>query len=520
MKNSTLNYLLLSLFTLLLVSCSDSNSPAKEDTAAPSNKLTVDVKSLQFNGDGEEKKISITATGEWNAALSSGLDWCSLSVTKGSGDGVLTVKAKKSDFISKRSGSLIVSLPSGTYVNVSIEQEGENFDPKSYRVEPSSVGMRELSATQFMAQLKLGINYGNTYEAIRVAADGTLSGDETTWGNKEATLEYFKAIKAAGFDFVRIPVAWTHQLENNNTFVVRSSWLDKVQRAVDYALQADLYVVINTHWSGGWLDHLNSTDNPRITKEFVKVWTQIAVRFRDYDDRLLFAGANEVIDEASHDYVNKPASDKFKLQNGYNQTFVNTIRATGGCNSYRQLVVQAFCTNIEYALSDFVVPTDEIASRLMLEVHFYDPYDFTIMDANDPTRKSEWGTPFKNSGGDVSDWGLEDHMDSQMKSLRDKFSSQGLPVMIGEWAASALFSIPNDNDGKKLERHRDSRNYFYWYMTKACLEMGHLPVIWDVGCFDDVLGMFERASGEVKDPDCLAAMQLALQGGTYVPITL
>ena len=181
-------------------------------------------------------------------------------------------------------------------------------------------------------------------------------------------------MKAAGFNAIRIPVSWDCHTTDGTT-TIPADWMARVKQVVDYAISQNMYVIINIHWDNGWLQDHSGRREPAGDQRQAdrRYWTQIATTFRTYDQRLLFAGTNEV-----HADYGTPTAEHNTVQQSYNQTFVNAVRATGGNNASRTLVVQTYNTNIQHGFNFFNLPTDTIASRLMVEVHYYDPYDFTL----------------------------------------------------------------------------------------------------------------------------------------------
>lgn len=369
---------------------------------------------------------------------------------------------------------------------------------------PDARGMSvETTAMELSRALKVGFNVGNTFEAIYKHPDGMLTGNETIWGNPTPNAELFRGIKAAGFNFVRMPVSYSHQLVDPNGFQIKKEWLDKVVRAVDDAIDAGLYVMINIHWDGGWMDHPNDRHKDAIYKRFEAYWTQLALRFRDYDEHLLFAAMNEVADADTDMWNVPPTEENLRIHNTLNQIFVDIVRSTGGRNYYRYLMLPSYLTNIGYAVSGFVHPKDVVENRTFLECHFYDPFDFCLSTEN---YKTEWGKPFADAGYDVPGWGLEEDLDKTLSSLH-KFTDQNLPVMIGEWGAIAR--VRGELKGEALERHIDARNYYYWYVAKTCLKHNLLPVNWDIGL------MFNRKTGEQNEVSNIAALMKAMAGEEY-----
>src|SRR6266700_448588 len=223
------------------------------------------------------------------------------------------------------------------------------------------------------AHLAPGWNLGNSLEAY---AGGTLpktSSQETFWGNPPVDQAIMNGIAAAGFKSVRIPVAWGQYADRNN--VIAPFWLTRVRQVVDEARRAGLYVILNEHWDGGWLQ---PTYNARMvaSPKLAALWMQIATYFRYYDQHLIFAGTNEVMVNGQY---GAPTIENCTVQNGFNQMFVSAVRKTGGNNATRSLVVQTYNTNIDFGMScNRAMPTDTAFRRLMVEVHYYDPYDFTL----------------------------------------------------------------------------------------------------------------------------------------------
>lgn len=383
---------------------------------------------------------------------------------------------------------------------------------KEYKeaVAPDATGMNiEVTSMELSKKLKVGFNVGNTFEAVYKDPDGNLSGDETIWGNPTPNAALFKGIKAAGFNFVRMPVSFSHQLADSGRYEIKKEWMDKVAKAVDDAIDAGLYIMINIHWDGGWMDHPNDRYKDVISERFEAYWKQIALRFRDYDDRLLFAGMNEVADADTDMWNVPPTEENLRVQNGLNQLFVNVVRATGGCNYYRYLVLPSYLTNIGYAVSGFEKPMDVVENRTFIECHFYDPFEFCLK--TDEGYKTVWGKPFKDAGYDVPNWGLEDELEETLASL-NKFTDKNIPVMIGEWGSIAR--IRGELEGEELERHIDSRDYYYWYVTKTCLKHNLLPVNWDIGL------MFKRRTGEQNEVSNINAIMKAVTGEDYVFTTI
>jgi len=211
-------------------------------------------------------------------------------------------------------------------------------------------------AQQVISKMKVGWNMGNTLEAI---------GGETAWGGAYTTKKLIDSVKAAGFNSVRIPVAWFAH-SDTVTSQIDPAWLARVKQVVDYCMNDNLYVILNDHWDDGWLENrVDKADSAQVNKRQHAYWTQIANEFKNYDEHLLFAGSNEP-------NVNDAAGMAILLS--YHQTFISAVRATGGNNSFRTLIIQGPSTDIDKTDNLMnTMPRDQIANRLVVEVHYYSP---------------------------------------------------------------------------------------------------------------------------------------------------
>ena len=329
-------------------------------------------------------------------------------------------------------------------------------------------------------QMSPGINLGNTLEVVTNVTPPATSSQETYWGNPPANQAIFDAYKAAGFKSVRIPVAWSEYADANNN--ISSTWMARVKQVVDYARNSGLYVVINIHWDGGWMNQTTYTQQAAINAKLTKFWTQIATTFKDYDDHLLFAGSNEVGQENTSE---APTTEYCAVQNSFNQTFVNAVRATGGNNATRYLVVQGYFTNIDYTVScNATLPTDTAISRLAMEVHYYDPYDFTI---NGSSTVWQWGASVATSAAKES-WADEPWVDSQFQKMKSNFVDKGVPVIVGEYGAYLKPAYPG------MSTYRQA---WIQYVTKSMYTHGLVPMWWDTG------ELFDRTTGAQKTTDAI-----------------
>ena len=340
--------------------------------------------------------------------------------------------------------------------------------------------MRDITSLELSREMSPGWNLGNTLEAI---------GGETSWGNAKTTQALMDAVKAAGFRTVRIPVSWKQYADANDN--ISASWMARVAEVADHAHKAGLYAIVNIHWDGGWMQPTyaqQATANARIRK----FWTQIATHFRGHDDHLLFAGTNEV---GVDGVFSAPTAENCEVQKGFNQAFVDAVRATGGNNAKRHLVVQGYITNIDYTLScNAILPADSAQSRLAMEVHYYDPFNFTL---NTGSAIWQWGSIATDASA-TETWANEPYVDAQFQKMKAAFVDKGVPVILGEYSAS----LRNEYDSASTYRR-------YWdqYITRSAFQHGLVPVYWDSGSTaNHASGLFDRATGAQVHADVINAM--------------
>jgi endoglucanase len=338
-----------------------------------------------------------------------------------------------------------------------------------------------------------GWNLGNTLEP----PDG-----EGTWG-PAATQSLINSVADSGFNVVRLPVAWNSHA-NQSTYQIDAAWMARVKQVVDWCYARNLTVIINSHWDRGWLENnITDTVNPTINAKMQSYWTQIANTFKTYDHRLLFAGTNEPGAETAAQWNTLLA---------YHQTFVNAVRATGGNNSNRWLVIQGPRTDID--LSDQLVgslPSDSAAGRLAFEVHYYSPVQFCIMNADEWWGKMFyfWGQGYHHATRTDRNSNSADEafVDAQFQKMADKFVSRGVPVIIGEFAAMKRTG-QSDLTGADLNLHLASRTYFHRYVVNSAHSKGLKPIYWDIAG-----ATFDWSTGAITDNDTVRA----LTGGAALP---
>lgn len=342
------------------------------------------------------------------------------------------------------------------------------------------------TATEIASRIKLGLNVGNTLEAI---------GGETAWGNPQVTAEFIAAAKANGFDAIRLPASWD-QYADQSTAKIDPAWLDRVKEVVQYCVDNDFYVILNIHWDGGWLENNVTPEKQEdVAAKQKAFWEQIATHLRDFDEHLMFASANE---------PNVETAEQMDVLSVYHQTFIDAVRSTGGRNAYRVLVVQGPSTDIERTESLWgPMPADTAMNRLMMEVHYYTPWNFTGM-----MQDEVWGNQFfywGNGNHSTSDadhnptWGEEDAVDDLLDRMRRKFVDVGIPVVIGEYGAVFRDNLTGDD----LDLHLASHAYYLKYVTQQANANGLLPFYWDTGGSHAVI---DRSSNTVNNQQSLDAL--------------
>lgn len=349
----------------------------------------------------------------------------------------------------------------------------------------------EHSAMELAAKIRLGWNLGNALEA---------TGGETGWHNPVVTPEMIDLVHRSGFNAIRIPCSWNQHVEDQATAKIKASWLARVREVVTYCTDRDMYVVLNIHWDGGWLENHCTPERQEENNARLKAfWEQIATALRDFDEQLLFAGNNE---------PNVENEVQMAVLDSYHQTFVDAVRSTGGKNHFRVLVVQGPSTDIMKTRKLMVrMPVDKVEGRLMAEIHYYTPWNFCGL-----TRDESWGKMFYYWGKDFhsdtdpgrnATWGEEEAVDTLFAHMKTQFVDRGIPVIMGEYSVSRRSGL----QGEALERHLASRAWWLEYTTRKAIENGILPFYWDNGGTGrNGCALFDRKSLTLFDQQALDAI--------------
>lgn len=350
-------------------------------------------------------------------------------------------------------------------------------------------------SVQFSQNLMPGWNLGNQLESN---SDGTPS--ETAWGNPVITENLIKQVKAQGFKSIRIPVSYLSKIGAGPNYTIDSKWLDRVQEVVDMCIDNGLYAIINVHGDGyysikgGWLLCGESASEQKTIKaKYEKVWEQIAKRFKNYDDHLVFESMNEEYDGT----YNNPTPEYYNNINAYNQIFVDTVRKAGGKNNNRYLLIPGWNTDINFTTGDcdtytmeakFVIPND---SRIMISVHYYTPWEFCGEEGYDTFYK--WGDSVKKF---VKRRQSETLVNRQFDKLYNAFIKNGYGVVIGEYG-----SIDRTHKDKSNTTYRA---YFAEYVNYAAHQRNIVTVYWDNGYNGKHgFGLFDRTKCTVTQPEII-----------------
>lgn len=353
----------------------------------------------------------------------------------------------------------------------------------------------DMTSQQVVEDMRIGWNLGDTLDVCAADRDGNgkvneapAEGEEvseTLWGNPEATPELFKALREDGINAVRIPVTWRDHVSDDGSFAISESWMERVHEVVDYALSEDMYVIINLHHDGGgdpkfgaWIrtDYDGFSD---VQERYIAMWQQISESFRDYDHHLIFESMNEVgFDRTSEELA-------YTMLNVLNQDFVDTVRASGGNNETRHLLIAGYWTDIKATCNDrYLMPEDE-AERCILSVHYYTPYEFCIAQQH-----SIWG-----GQTDIR------KMEELFGMMKENYVDEGVPVIIGEY-------------GVTPDREAASRIFFYEMAAKTARDYGMAAFLWDNG------SEFNRETYEWKTEGVIEALQRATSDEDYTPVKI
>lgn len=486
------------LSALIVASSCGPDNPQQTETV----KLSVDKTSLEFTAEGGSQTFTVTASEQ--LYLVPGDGWVSASKGSKSADHktVVTVTVQENKATETRQTRIsVVAGEEKQYVEVSQAAGAGGGDnggqTGTEAVVPENTGN---TAWQFAAKFGIGWNLGNHFDAQKNGVSG-----ETLWGNDKATQATFDKVKAAGFTTVRIPVTWMGHIGEAPEYKIEDAWLDRVAEVVGYAEKAGLNVIVNMHHDGAdskwWLDIKTAALNPEVHEQIkaqVKaMWGQIAAKFSDKGDFLVFEAFNEIHDGGWGWGANRTDEGKqYNCLNEWNQTFVDAVRGAGGKNADRILGIPAYCTNTDIAIESLVMPKDSQEGRLMVSVHCYDPYDYTLA-----AKRSEWGhtaDASKKCPGDN-----EGDLKTVFEKLYVNFVSENIPVYMGEFGCVNRATV----------REQAFQQYYLKYYAKLAKTYGVPAIIWDNGAYPkdgdykECHAFIDHGTGEYCSPEAKSAIE-------------
>ena len=360
---------------------------------------------------------------------------------------------------------------------------------KKHDTEP----LPDITTAELVKDMGIGINLGNTFESCGTWIDSSsVSNYETGWGSPVITQPMIAGYAKAGFGVLRIPAAWSNMMQDNYT--IHPDYLARVHEVVRWALEAKLYVILNIHYDGGWwADFADAEKKDACMQKYIRIWEQLSAEFGDEGDHLVFESLNE---EGCWDTLwNRYGSnthgkaEAYALLNEINQTFVNTVRGSGGKNAQRHLLIAGYATDIALTCDDAFRMPEDPAGRCAVSVHYYTPATFCILeeDANWGKMKTNWGSPRD----------LEE-LNGNLDRVQKTFADRGIPVIIGEYGVT-----------KKKRTDAVIRLYLS-AVCEGAVRRGLCPVLWDTpGNF------YDRANAKMYDEEL--RRQLLAAAGKPLP---
>ena len=473
-------------FLVFLISIISFTSCEKKADVEP--QLSVSATTVSFPAEGDTSEITLTCNDQWSINNSAS-SWLQLSQNKGnSGNTVIQIVSKPNSTGAARSTILVVNSSNGQARRITVSQVALIFPSYNTSTKDPDITGMSCNATELATKINLGWNIGNTLEGP--GGENGWEGNKQGW-NPMITESYVQTVKQLGFNAIRLPCAWnwTH-VDNAKTAHIDENWLNRVKEVVGYCVNNDMYVLLNVHWDGGWLEN-NCTPAKKdsVNAKQKAIWEQIATTMRDFDEHLMFASANE---------PNAGDATQMGVLLSYHQTFVNAVRSTGGRNTYRVLVIQGSSDFLN--VGDF--PTDPTPNRMMYEEHNYTPSQFTFLGEDVSWGKMAyyWGEghhsttePDRNAT-----YGEESDQLKYFQRIKEQFVDKGIPVLMGEYGAyrrGGSAHVPLD-----LELHNASVDYWLTYVTKQAIVHGVKPFYWDTG------GALDRRNNTVLDQRTIDAI--------------
>ena len=366
----------------------------------------------------------------------------------------MNIKKLTALLISAAAGILVLSGCSQTDTSSNTQETSQQEVSPMYQ-------MYDLTTQEFIDQMGVGINLGNTFESCGAWINSdSVTNYETGWGSPVITKELIEGYKNEGFGVLRVPVAWSNMMLED--YQIHPDYLARVKEVVEWALEADLSVILNIHWDSGWWEDF-PTDKENCMDKYTSIWTQLCEAFGEYGDRLMFESLNEEAGWSSvwdrYTGSDDQKAESYALVNEINQTFVDLVRNTGGNNAQRHLLIAGYNTDVALTCDPLFVMPEDPAGKCAVSVHYYTPSTYCILkqDADWGKAKTAWGSPRDYN-----------ELETNMDMLYETFVSQGVPVIIGE------FSVETTN------KEASNVKTFLSAVSAEARKRDMCPVLWDI----------------------------------------
>ena len=456
-------------------------------------KLSVDQTSAEFKYYGGELLLQVNSATQ--PTVSTDANWVNVETGKidANKETVVRVFAAANRTADSRKGTVTITC-GDQKVSVALTEAGCAIE---------TVSAQALTPQMVFDAMGPGWNMGNHMDAIANGVSG-----ETIWGNAKCTQSTFNALKAAGFQSVRICVTWEGHIGAAPGYQLEEKWLSRVEEIVGYAENAGLVAIVNTHHDESyWLDIAKvlsgATTSKKVQDQIFCVWTQIANTFRDKGEWLVFESMNEIQDGGwgwSDAFKNDPGR-QYAILNDWNQAFVDAVRATGGNNATRWLGLPGYAASPNFTMAGLVLPKDYTgANRLMVAVHDYDPYDYTLASP----LKSQWGhtaDPAKRCSDKD-----EENIVWTFDQLKQTYIDKGIPVYLGEMGCS-----------RHAKEDLPFQEYYMEYFCKAAADRGLPMYLWDNGAKgsgSETHGYIDHGTGAFLDEEAKVLVGLMVKAIT------
>ena len=448
--------------------------------------------------------ISVCSCSGTSNDVENGPDKASTGVGSPETDNNASVKSDVPESVAQEKNDIVAKQDESESDNAAAEQnETESNNDAEKPDEPEENEVKDIvhidddttgleGAPAFVRKLRLGWNLGNTMDATNGATSGANLNLEMSWSGAKTTPEMIKTIKDAGFKSVRIPVSWHNHVDRDLNIEV--PWMARVKTIVDYVIENDMYCIINIHHDNMIGYYYPSSEYLEDSKNYVRrIWEQVGEEFKDYDDHLIFESLNEprLVGTANEWNLgnNDACKDAVACINELNQVFVDTIRAQGGNNADRYLLVPGYAAQWNAAVrDDFVIPNDAADKKIMIEVHAYSPYNFALKSPDESGSTPYFSTVDNGSTSDIN---------TMMLKLKLKFIDKGIGVVVDEFGSR--------DKGGNTEARAEHAGYY----VKKAREFGITCFWWDNNCFEgegERFGLLDRKNNAIRYPEIAQAL--------------